>query len=335
MPMQANLGASTMPASPTRHSTGSGDALSKPSSMPPAAAVWHVQPPESGKNAQACVDAHLATAASYEVAYGGHSSPKHWTNLGHALQEAGRYGEARTAFRQALRSAPQDSDAALGLADMEMECGRYQHAYDMFRIVLDKSPEHIIVRIHAARACYELGKKKRAKSLVEGWPQWTLDNDIAAELAEVLILIGKVRAGLTLLKAAPDWSRIGAHSLARLSSALAQSGRLKKARHCLALLPSPEAVRSPALREEILAACARLALQAGNLSGARRFLEFLDTPPAPGICRGAKLYFLLAEICYHLLDMEAAKSALVTGRCIQMKAADIASPLMVEFSSFP
>jgi hypothetical protein len=41
----------------------------------------------------------------------------------------------------------------------------------------------------------------------------------------------------------------------------------------------------------------------------------------------------MAEICYHQMDMEAAKSALITGRCIQMKAADIASPLMVEFSS--
>lgn len=254
-------------------------------------------------------------------------------NLGGALLEAGRYGEARTAFREARRSAPQDLEPALGLANLEMECGRYQHAYDMFRIVLDKSPERVDVKIDAARACHELGKNKRAKSLVEGWPRWVLDNDMAVELAALLIQIGKVRAGLTLLKAVPDLSQIDTHALVRLASALAQSGRLKKARHCLALLPSPETVRNPALREEILTVCARLALLGGNLFGARRFLEFLDTSPVPGICRSAKLYFLLAEICYHQLDMEAAKSALVTGRCIQMKAADIAPPLMVEFSS--
>lgn len=329
------LSTSTLQTSRARHSAVPSDVLSGPSSMPRTDVVWHAKPSDPGKNAQAYVAARDITAAPFDIANRGHSSPRHWTNLGRALQETGRYGEARTAFREALRSAPQDSDAALGLADMEMECGRYQHAYDMFRIVLDKSPERVDVRIHTVRACYELGKKKRANSLVEGWPQWALDYEMTAELAAVLILIGKVRAGLILLKAVSDWSRIDTHALARLASALAQSGRLKKARHCLALLPSPETVRSPALREEILAACARVALQGGNLSGARRFLEFLDTPPAPGICRSAKPYFLLAEICYHLLDMEAAKSALITGRCIQMKAADIAPPLMVEFSSFP
>lgn len=254
-------------------------------------------------------------------------------NLGDALQDAGRYGEARTAFREARRSAPRDLEPALRLANLEMECGRYQHAYDMFRMVLDKSPERIDVRIDAARACYELGKSKRAKSLVEGWTRWVLNDESAVALAAVLMQIGKIRAGLSLLKTVPDLSRIGPRVLATLAAALAQSGRLKKARHCLVLLPPPETVHNPVLREEILTVCARLALQSGNPFGARRFLEFLDTPPVPGICRSAKLYFLMAEICYHQMDMEAAKSALITGRCIQMKAADIASPLMVEFSS--
>lgn len=302
--------------------------------MPPADVVWHGQPSDSKKNARACFAVGDATAECLGAENVGHSSPRHWTNLGGALQDAGRYGEARTAFREARRLAPRDFDAVLGLAHLEMECGRYQHAYDMFRIVLDKSPERVDVSVQAARACYELGKKKRARSLVEGWPSWVLDNDMSVELAALLIRIGKVRAGLSLLKAVLDLSRISTHALAALASALAESGRLKKARHCLALLPPPETVRSPALREEILTVCARLALQGGNLFGARRFLEFLDTSSAPGICRSAKQYFLLAEICYHELDMEAAKSALVTGRCIQMKAADIAPPLMIEFSRF-
>ncbi|MES2405269.1 MAG: tetratricopeptide repeat protein [Pseudomonadota bacterium] len=265
----------------------------------------------------------------------GLSSPEHWSNLGAALRKAGRYGEARTAFCEARRLAPQDFDAALGLAYLELECGRYQHAYDMFRVVLDKSPERVDIRINTARACYELGKLKRAKSLLEGWPQWVLDSDLAAELSAVLIQIGKLRAGLSLLKTVPDLARLGTQTLARLACALAQAERLKKARHCLALLPAPETIHNAALREEILTACARLALQSGNPSGARRFIGFLETPPAPGICRSAKLYFMLAEICFRQLDMEAAKSAFVTGRCIQMKAADIASPLMVEFSAFP
>ncbi|WIG54894.1 MAG: hypothetical protein OJF61_000680 [Rhodanobacteraceae bacterium] len=324
MPMRENRATSRLQSPRTRYPVMPGDAPCKPLPVRPIDNIGHTRSSDSDENTLACFDA--ATIRS---------SPEHWTNLGRALQEAGRYGEARTALREARRSEPHDSRAILCLADLEMECGRYQHAYDMFQILLDEFPERVDVRIHAARACHELGKHKRAKSLVEGWPRWALDHDLAAELAALLIRIGKVRAGLVLLKTMPDLSRIGTRALARLASALAQSGRLQKARHCLALLPAPETVRNPALREEILTACARLALLGGNLSGARRFLEFLDTPPVPGICRSAQAYFLLAEICYHQMDMEAAKSALVTGRCIQMKAAAIAPSLMVEFSSFP
>ncbi len=260
------------------------------------------------------------------------SSPAYWNNLGGALRDAGRYGEARTALRQARRLAPQSIDVVLNLARLDMECGRCQHAYDMFEIVVDKSPQLVDVRILAARCCHELGKAKRAKSLIEGWPNWTLDEDMTTELAALLLHIGKVHAGLRVLRGAPDLSRISIDVLAYLASALAQTGRLKKARHCLALMPSPDKVRSPALREEILSVCAMLAFRDGNLFGARRFLEFLDIPSTSGMCRSAKKYFLLAEICYHLLDMETAKSALLTGRCMQMKTADIASPLMIEFS---
>jgi tetratricopeptide (TPR) repeat protein len=259
-------------------------------------------------------------------------SPVEWNNLGTALRAAGRYGEARTAFREAGRLAPQDVDTALNLARLEMECGRYQRAYDMFRIVLDKSPQLVEVRIRAARACHEIGKKKCARLLVDGWPRWVLDDDMKAELAALLIQIGKPRDGLSLLKGVSDLSRISKRVLTCLVSSLAQAGRLKKARYCLAWLPPPENIHNPALREEVSTACAMLALRAGNLSGARRFLEFLETSPAPGTCRRAKPYFMLAEICFHLLDMEAAKKALVTGQCIRMKEAGIASPLMIESS---
>lgn len=334
--MQATLSLSSQRPPRKRHLVGPGDMLPKSSPTSMSGVACHEQSADFEQRALMRFEMSDPTAArDHGVGVdAGLSSPRHWANLGAALREAGRYGEARTAFREARRSAPQDLNAVLGLAYLEMECGRYQHAYEMFRVVLDKSPERFDIKIHIARACYELGKLKRAKALVEGWPRWVLTSDLAVELSAVLIEIGKIRTGLSLLKTVPDLSRIDTHALARLASALARSGRLKKARHCVALLPSLETIHNPALREEILTVCARLALRGGNPFGARRFIEFLDTPPAPGIRRSAKLYFLLAEICYHQLDMEAAKSAFVTGRCIQMKAADIASPLMVEFSSF-
>jgi tetratricopeptide (TPR) repeat protein len=262
------------------------------------------------------------------------SSPLHWKNLGTALQAGGRYGEARSAFREARRLAPQDVDIALGMANLEMECGRYQRAYDMFRIVLDRSPQRVEVRIRAARACHELSKQKRTRLLLEGWQDWTLDDDTAAELAALLVQIGKVQDGLSLLKRIFDLSRVNTCTLACLASSLAHAGRLKKARHCLTLLPDPEEIHGPTVREEVLTACAALALREGNLPGARRFLEFLEMSAAPGTCRCAKSYFMLAEICFHMFDMDAAKKALLTGQSIRNKAIDIASPLTIELSRY-
>lgn len=262
------------------------------------------------------------------------SSHARWIKHGAALQAVGRYGEARTAFREALRQAPQDVGTTLSLAHLEMECGRYQCAYDLLRIVLDRSPQLVEARVHAARACHELGKKKDARLLVEGWPDWALEDDIAAELVALLIQAGKVRDGLSLLKGISDLSRAGARTLACLASSLAHAGRLKKARHCLALLALPENIRNPALREDVLTAYASVALCGGNLSGARRFLDFLETSPSPGTCRGAQPYFMLAEICFQLFEMEAAKKALITGQYIRMKETGIASPLMIGLSRY-
>lgn len=310
-----------------RRSAGPGDALSgtslalaghAPQSGESMAGQWQAHPCPGGK-----------AAATNRGDQAGARLPPHarWINHGAALQAAGRYGEARTAFREAWRLAPQDVGTALSLAHLEMECGRYQRAYDLFRIVLDRSPELVEARIHAARACHELGRRRDARLLVEGWPNWALEDGIAAELAALLIQAGKVRDGLSLLKAISDLSRAGTRSLACLASSLAQAGHLKKARHCLALLALPENIRNDALREDVLTAYASVALRGGNLSGARRFLDFLETSPAPGTCRGAQPYFMLAEICFQLFEMEAAKKALVTGQCIRMKATGIASPL--------
>lgn len=256
------------------------------------------------------------------------SSPEYWINLGSVLQKAGRYGEARTAFREARRLTPLDANAALSLACLEMECGRYQRAYDLYRAVLDKSPQRVDVRIRAARACYELGHEKGAKSLVEDWPFWDMTGDMSAELAALMVLLGRRRDGLFILKRVSHLSRIGTRALVELASAFGQANSLKKARQCLALLPSAENIRIPALREEVLTICARMALQNGNLPGARKLLEFLNAPPDAGIWRSAKPYFLLAEICYHQSDMDGVQSALMEGWCWRMKGVGIAPPLM-------
>ena len=131
-----------------RHSADSGDALSG-NSLALVGNVPHlgesIAEERKGRphreNYDATVDPEDAENAKL-------SSPLHWKNLGTALQAGGRYGEARSAFREARRLAPQDDNIVLSLANLEMACGRYQRAYDMFRIVLDRSPQHEIGRAH-------------------------------------------------------------------------------------------------------------------------------------------------------------------------------------------
>lgn len=250
-------------------------------------------------------------------------SPAYWHSLGANLHVAGRYGEARTALREARKLAPHDIEIALSLAHLEMECGRHQHAYAMFQIVLRRLPLLAEARIRAARVCYELGINKRARSLIEGRSFDNLDDDLSAELAALLIQLENLRDGLSMLEKIPDLSRVSIYARVCLAIALEQTSCLAKALECVASLPSPKSIGNPVLREGILGVRARLAWRNGDLSMARSLLGFLNTPPAPGICRSTWMYFLLAEVCYRQSDMEAAQSALDAAHSILVKAADM------------
>lgn len=252
------------------------------------------------------------------------SSAQDWNGIGTALQNAGRYGEARTAFREARRLAPHDSDIVLNLANLEMECGRHQHAYDLFQIVLRKRPLLATARIRAARTCYELGRKKRARPLIRAWHQWHLDVDATAELGALLTQIGNPRDGLSILDGLSDLSQVSPRVVAYVVTALEQARCLDRARQWAIFLPSPAQTANQALREEILAWHARLAWRDGDLATARKLLGFLDTPHVVGGCRNAKPYLLLAEVCFQQSDYEAAESAQAKARSVLMKAADTA-----------
>lgn len=252
------------------------------------------------------------------------SSALDWNALGISRQEAGHYGEARTAFREARRLSPHDTGIVLSLAHLEMECGRHQHAYDLLQIVIRKRPLLAVARIHAARSCHELGRKKRARSLIRGWPHWQLDNDTSAELGALLTQLGSVRDGLSILEGLSDLSQVNPRVVIYVVTALEQARFLDKARQWAVLLPSPAQVHSPVMREEILTWHARLAWRNGDLSTARKLLGFLDAHPDPGSCRNAKFYWLLAEVCFQQSNYEAAESAREKARATLMKAADIA-----------
>lgn len=247
-----------------------------------------------------------------------------WCHLATTAQGAGRYGEARTAYREARRLAPHDIDIVLNLAHMEMECGRHQHAYDLLQIVIRKRPLLAVARIHAARSCHELGRNKRARSLISGWLHWQLDNDMSAELGALLIQLDSIRDGLSILDGLADVSQVNPRAVVYAVTSLEQANCLDKARQWAILLPSPARAHSPVVREEILAWYARLAWRDGDLATARKLLGFLDMPPTPGVCRSAKPYWLMAEVCFQQSDYEAAEIALRNARATLVKAADIA-----------
>lgn len=251
------------------------------------------------------------------------ASPVYWNNLGAELRRAGRYAEARTSLHEARRLAPHDLDIALGLAYLEMECGRFQHAYAMFQIVLRKLPLLVEARIRAARVCYELGLMKRAESLVEGCSCNDLSADASVELAAIVIQLGNVKDGLAMLEEIRDLPQIGVYARICLATALEQTSCLIHARECVASLPPAKGIANPVLREGIQSVRARLALRNGEISLARSLLGFLNTPPAAGTCRSPWMYFLLAEVCYRQSDMEAAQSALDAAHSALVKATDM------------
>lgn len=251
-------------------------------------------------------------------------SAQDWIRLATSLRDDGHYGEARTAYRQARRMAPHDIDIVARLAYMEMECGRHQHAYDLLQIVIRQRPLQVVARIQAARSCLELGRKKRASSLVRGWSRWQLDEDSSAELGALLTRLGRMRDGLSILEGLSELSQVSPRAVVYAVTALEQADCLDMARQWAILLPSPTRARSPAIREEILAWHARLAWRDGDLATARKLLGFLDVPPIPGICRSAKPYWLMAEVCFQQSDYDAAESALAKARSTLKKAADVA-----------
>ncbi|MGH8112070.1 MAG: tetratricopeptide repeat protein, partial [Rhodanobacteraceae bacterium] len=267
---------------------------------------------------------HGEVSVGRNTASTGLASAKGWHDRGTALQKAGHYGEARTAFREARRLAPHDTDIVVSLAHLEMECGRHQHAYDLFQMVIRKFPLQAAARIHAARSCHELGRKKRARALISGWRCLHLDSDESAELGALLIQLGRVSEGLSILDGLIDLPQVSPHVVVYVVTALEQASILDKARLWAIMLPSPAQVRSPAMREEILTWHARLAWRDGDLATARKLLKFLDTPRATGSRRNAEPYWLLAEVCFQQSDYEAVEAARANARAALNKAADIA-----------
>lgn len=257
------------------------------------------------------------------------STFEHWNNLGNVLRDTGEYAAASAAYRQALDMAPHDAGLLVNLGFLEMEAGKVAVARDRFLAAVDADPGLLDARLYGARACYECGDHAAAQALVRDWHDWPeLADEQRVELGSLLTLLGESEQGekvlLDALRRTPDEARV----LASLVGLYERLNRLDEARRWLARLPSPEAVRDPALRRDIVAAQIAMASRDADPQHMRALVEQL-VPLTEPEHRRAGLYFALGKVCDRHRDAEAAMQAFAQAHACQLRLAEQLVPQLL------
>ncbi|MBN8888353.1 MAG: sulfotransferase [Rudaea sp.] len=245
--------------------------------------------------------------------------PGHWNNLGTALREAGKLGEAEQAYRQALRLAPRSFDYLMNLGYLFLEREIYPSARDCFLDAHAIDPTSPTARVYAAQLCETLDDRSLAERLLEPWRQWRdLDEDLSLELAIALAQLDWVDDSLGIFERLLQENPHNYRAIAHQTLMLERANKLDAARALLARLPPIDASVAPALREEITEAHVRLALRERDPADARALIERLLQAEAPDsghrssadLQQGYSLYFSLAQVCDREGDAAAAMDAL-------------------------
>lgn len=89
-------------------------------------------------------------------------------DLGNAYSKLGRSEAARKAFQRAFILSPTLVKAAYNLGKMDIEAGRYTEGIGIFRTLLKKNPDNILVREALAWGFYKKGDKEKSLSVYQG-----------------------------------------------------------------------------------------------------------------------------------------------------------------------
>src|SRR6185312_10009317 len=279
--------------------------------------------------------AHEAAAAYEEASRKFPGNPLHWNNLGTACRQSGRLREAEAAYVRALQL--QDNPqfhANLGLLYLEWK--RVLAARDHLWRAFQLDPTDYEARIFGSQMCLECGDEDRAEQILQGWQAWVdhIDTPLRADLAGMLLRLGRNAEGEAMLRRLLDDARCGDAARARLVMALERFNRLDEARELLGQLPEPSAVHDSELRAEIIEARAVIAGRDKDVSHARVLLEkLLEEPGAER--RDTMAWFLLAKVCDKQDDTAACMKYLALAHESQMRVAAQFVPELIEPSGDP
>lgn len=251
---------------------------------------------------------------------------EHWSNLGTALREAGDLNGAETAYGHALALAPDDGTLLGNLGLLHMERYEFVQARALLLDAVRALPNDAEFRIYAAMMCYECGDNPTAEALVENWRRWdTSGDELRIDLAWVLVQLGHVTDGESLLNQSRTLGVDNPRVLSRLVLLLERVNRLDEARALLDRLPAPESIDDPGLQRDIVAAMSAMAMRARDLDASRDLLKRLLATVGQERHRGT-LYFGLARVEDHSSDSNAAMMALERAHIAQLVTAQQLAP---------
>ena len=280
--------------------------------------------------------AREAAAAYEEASRKFPGNPLHWNNLGTARRQSGRLREAEAAYVRALQLQPDNSQFHANLGLLYLEWKRVLAARDHLWRAFQLDPTDYEARIFGSQMCLECGDEDRAEQILQGWQAWVdhIDTPLRADLAGMLLRLGRNAEGEAMLRRLLDDARCGDAARARLVMALERFNRLDEARELLGQLPEPSAVHDSELRAEIIEARAVIAGRDKDVSHARVLLEkLLEEPGAER--RDTMAWFLLAKVCDKQDDTAACMKYLALAHESQMRVAAQFVPELIEPSGDP
>ena len=263
-------------------------------------------------------------------------NPLHWNNLGTAHRQGGRFRDAEAAYARALQLQPDNPQFHANLGLLYLEWKRVLAARDHLWRAFQLDPTDYEARIFGSQMCLECGDDDRAEQILQGWQAWAdrIDTPLRADLAGMLLRLGRNAEGEAMLRRLLDDPRCGSAARARLVMALERFNRIDEARELLGQLPEPSKVQDGELRAEIIEARAVIAGRDKDVSHARALLEkLLEEPGAER--RDTMAWFLLAKVCDKQNDTVACMKYLALAHESQMRVAAQFVPELVEPSGDP